>query len=136
MNRTILLFALLLLFIPSVAVTDDTTLPENKDWRTFIGEAQDNYSMKTRGDEAMRTLDSRVDEVLAGYKTDLDDTAYALLEQNQSAWEKQIRTKCSFLADTYRGGSHASLAYRDCVVAEQIARVRELQAMYIYRTSP
>ena len=136
MNHKILLSALLILFIPSLTLADDTVLPEDKDWQTFIEDAQDNYSMKTRGDEAMRTLDSRLDEVLAGYKTDFDGTAFGLLEQNQDAWEKQIRTKCSFLADTYRGGSHASLAYQYCVVAEQIARVHELQAMYTYRTSP
>lgn len=132
--RYILLISFLLYTTPLFA--EDIVAPEDKDWQVFMEDAQDNYSMKRRGDEAMRTLALRIDEVLKETEQDLDKTALNLLKQNQEAWEKQIRTKCSFLADTYRGGSHAELAFRFCVVGEQKARISDLRSMHQYRTSP
>lgn len=132
--RYILLISFLLYTTPLFA--EDIVAPEDKDWQVFMEDAQDNYSMKRRGDEAMRTLALRIDEVLKETEQDLDKTALNLLRQNQEAWEKQIRTKCSFLADTYRGGSHAELAFRFCVVGEQKARISDLRSMHQYRTSP
>lgn len=132
--RYILLISFLLYTTPLFA--EDIVAPEDKDWQVFMEDAQDNYSMKRRGDEAMRTLALRIDEVLKETEQDLDKTALNLLRQNQEAWEKQIRTKCSFLADTYRGGSHAELAFRFCVVGEQKARISDLRSMHLYRTSP
>lgn len=126
----------LLFLLPTPTWADDFIAPEDKDWQIFMEEALDNYSMKRRGDEAMRTLALRIDEVVLEVKKDLDSEASNLLNQNQTAWEKAIRTKCSFLADTYRGGSQADIAFRFCIVAEQQARITELRSMHQYRTSP
>ncbi len=130
------LLIIFFLFQTSPLFADDMIAPEDKDWQTFMEDAQDNYSMKRRGDEAMRTLALRIDEVLKETEKDLDKIGFDLLTQNQQAWEKQIRTKCSFLADTYRGGSQADLAFRFCIVAEQKARISEVRSMHQYRTSP
>lgn len=130
------LLLIIFFFYSSPLFANEFTFPEDKDWQTFMEDAQDNYSMKRRGDEAMRTLALRIDEVLKETEKKLDKIGLDLLTQNQEAWEKQIRTKCSFLADTYRGGSHADLAFRFCIVAEQKARINEVRAMHHYRTSP
>lgn len=111
-------------------------LAETQDWQKFIDAASDNYSMKTRAGEAMRTLDIRIEEIIVGVGKDIDTKAKALLQSNQDAWEQQIRTKCSFLADAYRGGTYSGLAYGYCVVQEQVARAEELKQMHAYRTSP
>lgn len=109
---------------------------EEKDWNEFIGKADNVYSMNTRSKEAMHTLDERLDEIIAEQTTKLDEKSSELLQKNQSAWMSYIRSKCTFLADAYRGGSYASPAYGECVVKEQLLRVKEIQEMYIQRTSP
>lgn len=131
-----------LLILPTSLYAEEpqlnTTAPpiEERDWQSFIDDASDDYSMKTRAAEAMRTLDNRLEEIVQEMEAHIDTKATSLLKSNQNAWEQQIRTKCSFLADTYRGGSYTDLAYRYCVVQEQVARAAELKQMQSYRSSP
>lgn len=138
--KKILLTLVLILFTTQLHAEEEiapTPLPvEKQDWQTFIDSARDNYSMKTRASEAMRTLDTRLGEIIENVEKDIDNKAKDLLKSNQQAWEQQIRTKCSFLADAYRGGTYSDLAYRYCVVQEQVARAEELKQMHAYRTSP
>ncbi len=126
----------LLLLSPLTLQAEDFSFPEDKDWHTFIDDALDTYSQKRRGDEAMRTLALRIDEVLDEIKIDLDNLAIDLLNKNQQAWEQQIRSKCSFMADTYRGGSAAGITFRYCIIDEQKTRIQELREMHSFHTSP
>jgi len=134
--RTILPLLILVLLLSLNIHAEDIIQPEDKDWQAFIDDAHDTYSQKRRGDEAMRILALRVDEVLTETKKSLDKLATDLLNRNQQAWEKQIRTKCSFMADTYRGGSAADIAFRYCIVNEQKLRINELRSMHQYRMLP
>lgn len=43
---------------------------------------------------------------------DLDEKARDLLHQEQRAWEAWSLKRAQLVSDTYRGGSHAGLAYR------------------------
>lgn len=135
--KTTLLTILFFFFVSQLHAEEiPPPLAEKQDWQAFIDAASDNYSMKTRASEAMRTLDTRLGEIIKNIEKDIDAKADTLLESNQNAWEQQIRTKCSFLADAYRGGTYSDLAYRYCVVQEQVARAEELKQMHNYRTSP
>ncbi|CAG35755.1 lysozyme inhibitor LprI family protein [Desulfotalea psychrophila] len=137
MKKRILLCIFLLFALPAQAEELITVPPaEKQDWQNFIDGAEDNYSMQARAAEAMHSLDSRIDEVVIKINRDLDQQAITLLKSNQTAWEKQICTKCIFLADSYRGGSHKGLAYGDCVIQEQKVRIAELKQMHEYRISP
>ncbi|MGL1933166.1 MAG: lysozyme inhibitor LprI family protein [Desulfotalea sp.] len=121
----------------TVGYTEAEIIPaEKKDWHAFIGEADNVYSMNTRAKEAMHTLDERLDEIIAKENEKLDEKAAKLLQKNQSAWMAYIRTKCSYLADAYRGGSYAGPAYGECVAGEQVLRAKELQEMFKDRNSP
>ena len=139
MKNIVCALLITLLATPLYAEEDVATTPlpiEKQDWQSFIDAASDNYSMQTRAAEAMRTLDTRLGEIVVDVEKGIDAKAKGLLQSNQEAWEKQIQTKCSFLADAYRGGTYSGLAYRYCVVQEQVARAEELKQMHNYRSSP
>lgn len=136
MKKIFLTLVLILCTTHLYAEDDVPRLAEKQDWQEFIDSASDNYGMKTRASEAMHSLDTRLGEIIGNIEKDIDTKAKALLKSNQNAWEQQIRTKCSFLADAYRGGTYSDLAYRYCVVQEQVARAEELKQMHTYRTSP
>ncbi len=124
--------ALLLLFIMPMWA-QETVLPEQRDWNLYIQTGTTNLEMKERAQEAIQLLHQRIDAVIAETSRNYDEQARSLLMQNQEAWTLAASTKSLFLADSYRGGTHESLAYGYAFIAEQIQRIADLEMMHAYR---
>ena len=127
---------LVIFMIAFSAKAENTIKPEDRDWDKFIQVASTNVDMKSKGIQAIKILDNRLDEIIQSILNELDKKAQDLLIANQEAWKTHAQTKCLFLADTYRGGTHEGLDYIYCYISEQVKRIAELKAMKKYRETP
>lgn len=128
--------ALIFLFLAGCVTAVQAELPEDRDWTAFINEGQNNYQMKMKGDDAVSILENRVNDLIKQHSKTYDEQARVLLLVNQELWEVTAESKAHLLADDYRGGTHAGLAYRYALIDEYLKRIRELKEIYRYRTEP
>lgn len=129
-------YILALLLLLTSAFAEDKIAPENRNWNKFIQSGSSNVEMKANGQKAIETLDERINEILKPISKKLDEKSKALLNDNQLSWRQSSHTKCLFLADVYRGGTHEGLAYSYGFVKEQVKRIAELKEMKKYREEP
>ena len=126
----------LVLLIATVARAADVP-PEEVNWVDFIhSSGVSNTEMKLKASDAIRILDERINENFTDASQVCDSISLDLLEQNQKEWREAATTKCKFLADSYRDGTHSGLAFGIAFIDEQLARIKELREMKAYKLTP
>jgi hypothetical protein len=103
--------------------------PESKDWHAHIQEGENNYQMKMKASEAVNALKKRTEDLIAAHQQHLDEQADALLRAEQNQWEVWAKSRASLISDTYRGGTHESLAYGYELVDLYLRRIDQLKQL-------
>ena len=105
----------------------DAPLPEDRDWPGYIGDGDTTRDMVDRALEGYDVLGKRMEKLLDTLYADLDDKGDALLSQTQSNWEAYAKSKRSFDADVYRGGTLSSVVAGVSYCGALCERINELK---------
>lgn len=105
----------------------DIPLPEDRDWTGYIGDGHSTRDMGDRALEGYDVLGERMNELLNALYEDMDDEGDALLKQTQQHWEAYAKSKRSFDADVYRGGTLSSVIAGMSYCYALCDRIKELK---------
>jgi len=112
---------------PLAPEREDIPLPEDRDWTGYIGDGTSTRDMANRALEGYDILGARMQGFLDKLYDDLDDEGDALLKQNHKDWETYAKSKRSFDADVYRGGTLSSVVAGMSYCDELCRRIKELK---------
>lgn len=126
---------LVLLCIAQLAIApheqDDlgVPLPEDRDWNAFVQTELSTLDMVKKCDEAIRTLQERMGELLKILQETEDEKSNALLNQSQKDWRTYVSSRAEFDADVYRGGSLSRIVRLYSVIDAYCDRINDLKRM-------